>query len=82
MESNEYSILHAVLHTSFNKRKTALRHVNQFTLFWWKCCVPQYLQIFWWFKTSDFDIDEWSRSGTLRKLEPNDLQGLLNKNPS
>jgi len=66
--------------TSFNKRETALR-CESITLFWWRCCVPQYLQIFWWFKISDFDIDDWSRSGTSRKLE-SDLQGLLNKNLS
>jgi len=32
------------------------------------------------FKTDDFDISDRSRSGTLRKLEADDLQGLLNEN--
>jgi len=34
------------------------------------------------FKADDFDVSDRSRSGTLRKLEADDLQGLLNENSS
>jgi len=67
--------------TSLNKKKTP--HANQFALFLVKVsCLNTSKYWFRRFKAGDFDVSDRSRFGTLQKLEADNLQGLLNENPS
>jgi len=81
--SDELNIFDIVCGTSFNKGKTLLEHANQFALFLVKVLCPTILaNIGFDDLKPDFDVSDRLRFGTSRKLEADDLQGLLNGNPS